>query len=136
MEFNFFPSSNSKNTSGPIVPHLNAPQNIIPVPVARFFVINTIWVKLLVIPSPYPVPGAALHPHLYTHLISSNKCLLIFNSEMSMALCKLETTLSIEFLEKRSVSGYSMIIAKVLESTFESSDAGIKLEVLNNGHDG
>jgi len=55
---------------------------------------------------------------------------------MSMALCKLEMTLSIEFVEKRSASGYSMIIAKVLESTFESSDAGIKLEVLNNGHDG
>ena len=55
---------------------------------------------------------------------------------MSMALCKLETTLSIEFLEKRLVLGYSMIIAKVLESIFESSDAGIKLEVLNNGYNG
>jgi len=93
-------------------------------------------VKLFVVSSPYSVPGAALHSHLYIHLISPNKCLSLFNSEMSMALCKLKTTLSIEFFEKRLALGYSMIIAKVFKSTFESSNAGIKLEVLNNGHDG
>jgi hypothetical protein len=101
-----------------------------------FSVIDTIRVKLLVVPSPYPVPGAALHPHFYTHLICPNKCLPIFNSEMGMTLGKLETTLSIEFLEEGSASGYSMIVAKVLESTFELSDADIKFKVLNNGHDG
>src|SRR5580692_7493527 len=86
-----------------------------------FSIINTIRVKLLIVPSPYPVPGAALHPHFDTHLICPNKCLPIFNSEMSMALGKLETTLSIEFLEKRSTSGYSMMVAQVCEGTFELS---------------
>jgi hypothetical protein len=55
---------------------------------------------------------------------------------MGMTLGKLETTLSIEFLEEGLASGYSMIVAKVLESTFELSDADIKFKVLNNGHDG
>jgi len=55
---------------------------------------------------------------------------------MGIALGKLETTLSIEFLEEGSTSSYSMIVAKVLEGTFELSYANVKLEVLNNGHDG
>jgi hypothetical protein len=53
---------------------------------------------------------------------------------MSMALGKLETTLSIEFLEKRSTSGYLMMVAQVCEGTFELSNANVKLEVLNDGH--
>ena len=49
---------------------------------------------------------------------------------MGMALGKLETTLSIKFLEEGSTLGYSMIVAKVLEGTFELSYANVKLEVL------
>jgi hypothetical protein len=55
---------------------------------------------------------------------------------MSMALGKLETTLSIEFLDRGSASGYPMIVAKVSESIFELSNANVKLEVLNDGHGG
>jgi hypothetical protein len=54
---------------------------------------------------------------------------------MSMALGKLETTLSIEFLEKGSASRYSMMVAQVREGTFELCNANVKLEVLNDGHD-
>ena len=49
-----------------------------------------------------------------------------------MALGKLETTLAINVLEKGSTSSYPMIIAKVLESTFELCNANVKLKVLNN----
>ena len=52
-----------------------------------------------------------------------------------MALGKLETTLSIEFLEEGSVSGYSMMVAQVREGSFELCNANVKLEVLNDGHD-
>jgi len=85
--------------------------------------------------SPYPVPGAALHSHF--SLISSVQinAFPICNSEMSMALCKLKTTLSIEFLEERSPSCYLTMVAKVVEGTFELDDANVKLAVLNNGHD-
>jgi hypothetical protein len=89
-------------------------------------------VKLLIIPSPYPIPSTALHPYFDAHLICPNIGLPILNSEMSMALGKLETTLAINVLEKGSTSSYPMIIAKVLESTFELCNANVKLKVLNN----
>jgi len=101
-----------------------------------FSVIDTIKVKLLIIFSPYLVSSAVLHPHFDTRLISLGKCLPIFNSEISMALGKLKTTLLIEFFEKGSVLDYSIIVAKVFESIFELSNANIKLEVLNNGYSG
>jgi hypothetical protein len=92
-------------------------------------------VKLLIVPSPYPVPGAALHPHFDAHLIYPNKCLPIFNSKMSMALGKLKTMLPVEFLKKGSASSYSMMVAQVCESVLELCNANVKLEILNNGHD-
>jgi hypothetical protein len=55
---------------------------------------------------------------------------------MSMAPSELETTLPVKFLERGSASGYPMIIAKVLETAFELSNANVKLEVLNDGHGG
>ena len=55
---------------------------------------------------------------------------------MSMAPSKLETTLPVEFLEKRSAPGYPMIIAKLFESVFELGNANVKLKVLNSCHDG
>ena len=75
--------------------------------------------KFLIILSPYPISGTALHPHFHTHLICPNKCLPILHSEMSMTPSKLETTLAVKFLEKGSTSGYPMIIAKIFESVFE-----------------
>jgi len=45
-------------------------------------------------------------------------------------------TLLIEFLEKESVLGYSIIVAKVIESIFELSNANVKLEILNDSHSG
>jgi hypothetical protein len=51
------------------------------------------------------------------------------NSEMCMALCKLETTFVVEFLEEGSAPGYPMIIAEVLESIFEGVGVDIKLKV-------
>ena len=53
-----------------------------------------------------------------------------------MAFCKLEMTFSVEFLEKGSASSYLMMVAKVLESEFELSNANVKLELLNDGHSG
>ena len=97
-----------------------------------FSVIDTIRVKLLIIPSPYPVSGAVLHSHFYTHLICPNKCLPILYSEMSMALSELKTTFAVKFLEKGSTSSYPMIIAKVFEGMFELSNANVKLKLLNN----
>jgi len=76
-----------------------------------FSVINTISVKLLVIVSPNPVPGATFHAYFDTHLICPNICLLIVNSQMCMALCNLEATFPIEFLKKGTASGYLMIVA-------------------------
>jgi hypothetical protein len=55
---------------------------------------------------------------------------------MSMALSELETTFPVKFLEKGSASGYSMIIAKVIESDFELGDANVKLKGLDNRHGG
>jgi hypothetical protein len=55
---------------------------------------------------------------------------------MGMAPSELETTFPVEFLEKGSASGYSMIVAKVLESAFELGNANVKLEVFNDGHGG
>ena len=55
---------------------------------------------------------------------------------MSMALGKLETTLSIEFLKEGSASSYSMMVAQVCEGTFELCNANVKLEVLNDGNSG
>jgi len=101
-----------------------------------FSVIDTIKVKLFVIPPPYPVPSAPLHSHFHTHLICPNKCFPILHCEMSMVLGELETTLPVKFLEKGSMSGYSMIVAEVLESMFELGNANIKLEVLNDRHSG
>jgi len=89
-------------------------------------------VKLLINLSSYPIPSAALHPHFDSHLIHSNIGLPILNSEMSMALGKLKMTLAINVLKKRATSSYPMIIAKVLESTFELCSANVKLKVLNN----
>jgi hypothetical protein len=92
-------------------------------------------VKLLIILSSYPVPGAALHPHFDNHLICPDKWLPILNSEMSIALGKLEMTLSIEFLEEGSASSYSMMVAQVHKGLFELCNANVKLEVLNDGQD-
>ena len=55
---------------------------------------------------------------------------------MGMALCKLKATFPVKFLEKGSTSGYSMIIAKAFESLFELSNTNVKLEVLDDRHDG
>jgi hypothetical protein len=55
---------------------------------------------------------------------------------MGMAPSKLETTLAVEFLEKRPTSGYLMNIVKVLESVFELGNANVTLEVLTDGHVG
>ena len=49
-----------------------------------------------------------------------------------MTSCKLEALLAVEFLEKGSASGYTMIIAKAFKSKFELSYANVKLEVLDN----
>jgi hypothetical protein len=51
---------------------------------------------------------------------------------MGMSFGKLEATLSVKFLEKRSTSGYPMIVAKVFEGPFELSDTNVQLKVLNN----
>jgi len=53
-----------------------------------------------------------------------------------MRFDKLEPPLPVKFLEKRSVSGYPMIIAKVLEDVFEGGDANIKCKGVYNGHEG
>src|SRR5579859_4567408 len=87
-------------------------------------------------PSSIPSPLCSLHPHFHTHLICPNKCFPILHCEMSMVLGELETTLPVKFLEKGSMSGYSMIVAEVLESMFELGNANIKLEVLNDRHSG
>jgi len=55
---------------------------------------------------------------------------------MGMASSKLETMLAVKLLEKESASGYPLIIAKVFESMFKLGNANVKLEVLNNGHNG
>jgi hypothetical protein len=55
------------------------------------------------------------------------------NSEMCMALCKLETTFAVEFLEEGLAPGDPMIIAKVLESMFEGVGVDIKLKVSDDG---
>ena len=101
-----------------------------------FSVIDTIKVKLLAIPFLYPVPGTAPHSHFDIYFIGPNKYFPIFNSEISMALGQLKMTLLIEFLEKESVLGYSIIVAKVIESIFELSNANVKLEILNDSHSG
>jgi hypothetical protein len=49
---------------------------------------------------------------------------------------QLKAPLVVEFLEKRLTSSYLMIIAKVMESMFELSNANVKLEVLNDRHNG
>ena len=54
---------------------------------------------------------------------------------MGMTLCKLKATFPVKFLEKGSTSGYSMIIAKAFESSFELSNINVKLEVSDDGHD-
>src|SRR5438105_2636686 len=51
---------------------------------SMFSVINTVRVKPLIIPSPYPIPGAVLHPHFDTHLIRPNKGFPILNSKVSV----------------------------------------------------
>jgi hypothetical protein len=51
---------------------------------------------------------------------------------MGISLGKLEATLPVKFLEKRSMSGYPMIVSKVFEGPFELSDANVKLKVLDN----
>ena len=96
------------------------------------FLTNTIRVKLLIILSLYPIPSAVLHPHFDSHLIRSNIGLPILNSEMSMALGKLKMMLVINVLKKHAMSSYLMMIAKVLESTFELCSINVKLKVLNN----
>ena len=53
-----------------------------------------------------------------------------------MMFGKLEPPLLIKFLEKRSASGYLLIIAKVLEGVFEGGDANIKFKALYNRHEG
>jgi len=51
---------------------------------------------------------------------------------MGMSFGKLEMILPVKFLEKKSMSGYPMIIAKGFEGPFELSDAVVKLKVLDN----
>ena len=80
--------------------------------------------------------GAPFHANFDTHLISLNKCLPILNRQMCMAFGELKTTFAIEFLEKGSMSGYSMIIAKVFESVFKGIGVNLKLKVSDNGKDG
>jgi hypothetical protein len=46
---------------------------------------------------------------------------------------KLEAALAVKLLDKESTSGYSMIIAKAFEGTFEGAGGGFKLEVSDNG---
>ena len=48
MEFTFCPSSSSKNTPGPILPHLNAAPEHHPSSNSTFSIIDTIRVKLFV----------------------------------------------------------------------------------------
>jgi len=43
---------------------------------------------------------------------------------------------AVKLLEKELALGYPMIIAKVFESMFELDNANVKLDVLNNGHNG
>ena len=99
---------------------------------STFSVIDTIRVKFFILLSPYPDPGAALHSNFNTNLISPNKCFPIIHSEMGMSLGKVETTLPVKSLEKKSTLGYPMIVAKVFEGPFELSDATVQLEVLDN----
>ena len=54
---------------------------------------------------------------------------------MSMALGKLEMTLSTEFFEEGLVSSYSMMVVQVREGSFELCNANVKLKVLNDSHD-
>ena len=89
--------------------------------------------KLFIIPSLYPVSGAALYPHFDIYLIYLNKDFPILHSEMPY---KLEVTLMVLILEKELASGYSIIIAKVFESMLESWDMYIKFKVLNNKYEG
>ena len=91
--------------------------------------------KLFVVFFSSQVSGTALHSHFDTHLIYSDKCFPIFNSEIDMALGKLKTTHFIEFLKEGSASGYSMIVAQVYNGLFELCNTNVKLKVLNNGHD-
>jgi len=103
---------------------------------STIFIINTIKVQLLILFSPYSISTTALHSHFDTHLICPNKCFPIFNSKVGMMFGKLEPPLLIKFLEKRSASGYLLIIAKVLEGVFEGGDANIKFKALYNRHEG
>jgi hypothetical protein len=95
-------------------------------------VIDTIRVKLFIIPSPYSVSSTPLYPHFHTHLIYPNEGFSIIHSEMSMALSKLETRFPVKFLEKGTASGYLMIIAKGFESAFEGGDTHVKLKVFHD----
>ena len=97
-----------------------------------FSIIDTISVKLLIIPSPYPVSTTALHLYFYTYLICLNKYFSILHCKMSITLCKLETMFAVEFLEKESISDYPMIIAEVFENMFELGNTNVKLKILNN----
>ena len=53
---------------------------------------------------------------------------------MNMMSSELKIMFSVKFFEKESVLDYLLIIAKVLEATFELSNTNIKLEILNDGH--
>jgi hypothetical protein len=86
-------------------------------------------VKLLVCLPPYSVLGTVLYANFDTHLIDPNKCFLILNSEMCIALCKLETMFAVEFLEEGWAPSYLMIIAKVLDSMLEYISVDIKLKI-------
>ena len=88
--------------------------------------------SFLIVPCPYSVSAAALRSHIYVHLSCSNKGFSILNSEMGMAPCKLKTMFPVKFLEKGSVSSYTMITAKVFKDMFEGVRRDAKFMVLDN----
>lgn len=51
---------------------------------------------------------------------------------MYMTLCKFKITFSIEFLKKRLILNYSMIVAYVFEMIFEGIKVDIKLKVFDD----
>jgi len=99
------------------------------------FVLNTIRVKLFINFPLNSVLCATLYTNFGTHLISSDICFPILNSQMSMSFDKLQSTFMVKLFKEESSSSYSMIIAKSFEGPFKGGGVNIKLKVSDDRWD-
>ena len=99
------------------------------------FVLNTIRVKLFINFPLNSVLCATLYTNFGTHLISSDICFPILNSQMSMSFDKLQSTFMVKLFKEESSSSYSMIIAKSFEAPFKGGGVNIKLKVSDDRWD-